>query len=75
LRALGCLESALDELSDERRYGNGYIVYAKRGWAFDPHPDEKRAAHLRGFDTEEEVIEGVTGLQECSCDYCKGLVN
>jgi hypothetical protein len=68
-------EERVEEWSDELEQNETIFVYAKRGFAFDPHPDERQAAHVSGFDTEAEAIEGVKTLERCACAYCKGLVD
>ena len=64
-------ESRVEDWSDERQYGHGYIVTLHYGWSFE------FACHegVRGFDTKAEAIQGVKYSTRCDCPECKSNVN
>ena len=59
---------------DERDLGNSLIVTLANGWAFDPHPDERIAQHVDGFDTVKDAMRAVRNAPACRCQRCLGLI-
>jgi hypothetical protein len=62
----------LEDVSDERRYGNPIMVYTAKGLAFDPDPDYRIACHVRGFANKAELVKGVRAAEPCHCQRCTG---
>ncbi len=49
------------------------MVYTAKGWAFEPHPNDAVALHVRGFANRAELIRGVRAALPCSCRRCKAV--
>ena len=57
----------IDEISDERRIGNGWFVYLK-GYAMYPGTGE---AHCFAEDTLKEVQRTLKTCVRCECEECQ----
>lgn len=52
---------------DERHLGNGYIITLKPGWRWE----EWDTSHVRGFDTQAEIMDDLKYVVKCDCQVCK----
>ena len=54
----------IDEICDEREYGNGWFIYLAHGWQYD-------GAHCFGEDRKADIWRTMTFVKPCDCDACK----
>ena len=57
----------IEDVSDERALGHGYIVTLRPGWSFEHSCHEG----VQGFDTKREYISAVRDASPClDCPEC-----
>lgn len=59
----------IEQLCDERREGNGWIVYLRPGWAFQD-ASTPNATHMFGEDTKAEMWRSLRTTTPCYCADC-----
>ncbi len=64
------VDPRIEEVSDERKCGNGYFVYLKPGWAFGGTGE----AHCFTEDTIKDIRESMKAVKVCECDECISLL-
>jgi hypothetical protein len=56
-------DKRIDEICDERGFGNGYFVYLKPGFQYD-------GAHCFAEDTKADVRRTMQRVKPCTCSDC-----